>query len=194
MRTLRTTLRGAAVAAVAASLAAGAAVAALPATAAPSGTDEGRATAKTSVTTEGATSATGERKATKPKVKKPKKAAADPDFGPNVTFIDPSWSTDRINTFLDSVNDEEEMSLGRHQVFFEPGDGHRHRQPDRRVLRVDLGPRCAAGGRADQRRPARGARRRLPGAAVGVRRPRLAEPLLAVDVEHGDQPDPAPRR
>jgi hypothetical protein len=121
MRTLRTTLRGAAVAAVAASLAAGAAVAALPATAAPSATDAGRAMAKSSVAKPGATSEAKEQKAKKPKVKKPKKAAADPDFGPNVTFIDPSWTTDRINTFLDSVNDEAEMSLGRHQVFFEPG-------------------------------------------------------------------------
>ncbi|PZR54283.1 adenylyl cyclase [Xylanimonas oleitrophica] len=47
--------------------------------------------------------------------------AADPDFGPHVTFIDPSWSTDRINTFLDQVNDEPEFSQNRHQVFFEPG-------------------------------------------------------------------------
>lgn len=48
-------------------------------------------------------------------------AAADPDLGPNVTFIDPTWSTERINTFLDSVNDEAEFSQDRHQVFFEPG-------------------------------------------------------------------------
>ncbi len=47
--------------------------------------------------------------------------AGDPDFGPNVTFVDPSWSTDRINALLDSVNDEDEFSLNRHQVFFEPG-------------------------------------------------------------------------
>ena len=121
MRTLRTTLRGAAVAAVAASLAAGAAVAALPATAAPSATEAGRTMAKTSVAKADATSEAKEQKAKKPKVKKPKKASADPDFGPNVTFIDPTWTTDRINTFLDSVNDEAEMSQGRHQVFFEPG-------------------------------------------------------------------------
>ena len=48
-------------------------------------------------------------------------AAAEADFGPNVTFIDSSWSTERINEFLDSVNDEEEFSQDRHQVFFEPG-------------------------------------------------------------------------
>ncbi|WP_201850013.1 adenylyl cyclase [Myceligenerans indicum] len=48
-------------------------------------------------------------------------AAPDPDFGPNVTFVDESWSTDEINEFLDSVNDEEEFSQARHQVFFEPG-------------------------------------------------------------------------
>ncbi|GAB3164645.1 discoidin domain-containing protein [Myceligenerans halotolerans] len=48
-------------------------------------------------------------------------AAEDPDFGPNVTFIDETWSTDEINEFLDSVNDEAEFSQNRHQVFFEPG-------------------------------------------------------------------------
>ncbi len=47
--------------------------------------------------------------------------AADPDFGPNVTFIDETWSVDRINEFLETVNDEAEFSLDRHQVFFEPG-------------------------------------------------------------------------
>ncbi|MBE1875595.1 adenylyl cyclase [Myceligenerans pegani] len=47
--------------------------------------------------------------------------AGDPDFGPNVTFIDETWSTDEINEFLDSVNDEPEFSQDRHQVFFEPG-------------------------------------------------------------------------
>jgi hypothetical protein len=123
MRTLRTTLRGAAVAAVAASLAAGAAVAALPANAAPTATDEGRAMAKASMTEQDTTSKTEQKtkKPKKPKVKKPKKAAADPDFGANVTFIDETWSTDQINALLDSVNDEEEMSQDRHQVFFEPG-------------------------------------------------------------------------
>ncbi|WP_125774635.1 adenylyl cyclase [Antribacter gilvus] len=45
----------------------------------------------------------------------------DPDFGPNVTFIDETWSVDRINSFLDTLNDEAEFSLDRHQVFFEPG-------------------------------------------------------------------------
>ncbi len=110
MRTLRTTLRGAVVAAVAASLAAGAAVTALPATASPTATNEGRTMAKASAT-----------KPTKPKADKPKKAAADPDFGPNVTFIDETWSADRINQFLETVNDEAEFSLDRHQVYFEPG-------------------------------------------------------------------------
>ncbi|ACZ31682.1 adenylyl cyclase class-3/4/guanylyl cyclase [Xylanimonas cellulosilytica DSM 15894] len=47
--------------------------------------------------------------------------APDPNFGPNVTFIDPSWTTDEINALLDSINDEDEFSLNRHQVFFEPG-------------------------------------------------------------------------
>ncbi|WP_425956232.1 adenylyl cyclase [Xylanimonas sp. McL0601] len=45
----------------------------------------------------------------------------DPDFGPNVTFVDPSWTTDEINALLTSVNDEAEFSQNRHQVFFEPG-------------------------------------------------------------------------
>lgn len=117
MRTLRTTLRGAAVAAVAASLAAGAAVTALSATAAPAATDESRAMAKTTMAKTGQdTTSKSEHKS-----KKPKKAAADPNFGSNVTFIDETWTTDEINAFLDTVNDEEEMGQGRHQVFFEPG-------------------------------------------------------------------------
>ncbi|MFI9486804.1 hypothetical protein ACIG47_10465 [Promicromonospora sp. NPDC052451] len=126
MRTLRTTLRGAAVAAVAVSLAAGAAVTALPATATPAADGQGKALASASATKDTATARTApeaqgaQHGRHKPK-HKPKKAAADPDFGPNVTFIDPSWSTDRINEFLDSVNDEAEFSLDRHQVFFEPG-------------------------------------------------------------------------
>ena len=45
----------------------------------------------------------------------------DPDFGPNVTFVDPSWTTDQINALLTSVNDEDEFSQNRHQIFFEPG-------------------------------------------------------------------------
>jgi hypothetical protein len=45
----------------------------------------------------------------------------DPDFGPNVTFVDPTWTTDQINALLDSINDEGEFSQNRHQVFFEPG-------------------------------------------------------------------------
>lgn len=115
MRTLRTTLRGAAVAAVAASLAAGAAVTALPATATPTAANEGRTMAKASATKP------TKPEAHNPKAHKPKKAAADPDFGPNVTFIDETWSVDRINQFLETVNDEAEFSLDRHQVYFEPG-------------------------------------------------------------------------
>src|SRR5690606_37270746 len=60
----------------------------------------------------------------KPRPGKPGKdapTAADPDFGPNVTFIDETWTTDQINAFLDTVDDEAEFSLDRHQVFFEPG-------------------------------------------------------------------------
>jgi hypothetical protein len=48
-------------------------------------------------------------------------AAKDPDLGPNVTFIDQSWSVDQINAFLATLNDEPEFSRNRHQVFFEPG-------------------------------------------------------------------------
>ncbi|WP_369369702.1 adenylyl cyclase [Promicromonospora sp. Populi] len=118
MRTLRTTLRGAAVAAVAASLAAGAAVTALPATAAPTATVEGRVMAKASPTKSDAAQAATSNKNPN---QSPRKAAVDPDFGPNVTFINPTWTTDRINQFLDTVNDEAEFSLDRHQVFFEPG-------------------------------------------------------------------------
>ncbi|WP_242496381.1 hypothetical protein [Xylanimonas protaetiae] len=47
--------------------------------------------------------------------------SGDPDFGPNVTFVDPSWTTEQINALLDSINDEGEFSQNRHQVFFEPG-------------------------------------------------------------------------
>ncbi|WP_241744242.1 adenylyl cyclase [Cellulosimicrobium arenosum] len=51
----------------------------------------------------------------------PATAATDPDLGPNVTFIDESWSVDEINTYLASINDEAEFSQDRHAVFFEPG-------------------------------------------------------------------------
>lgn len=122
MRTLRTTLRGAAVAAVAASLAAGAAV---TATATPAADGQGKALAPAASAKDTAAQGTAkplDQYKIKQKGKhKPKKGAADPDFGPNVTFIDPSWTTDRINQLLDSVNDEAEFSLDRHQVFFEPG-------------------------------------------------------------------------
>jgi hypothetical protein len=47
--------------------------------------------------------------------------ATDPDLGPNVVFIDDSWSVDQINTYLASINDEAEFSQNRHAVFFEPG-------------------------------------------------------------------------
>ena len=47
--------------------------------------------------------------------------ATDPDLGPNVVFIDDSWSVDQINTYLASINDEAEFSQDRHAVFFEPG-------------------------------------------------------------------------
>ena len=65
-----------------------------------------------------ATQKAADRKASNPRIVK---EAADPDFGPNVTFIDETWSADRINELLETVNDEEEFSLDRHQVFFEPG-------------------------------------------------------------------------
>ncbi|HEV6953883.1 MAG TPA: adenylyl cyclase [Promicromonospora sp.] len=125
--TLRTTLRGAAVAAVAASLAAGTAVTALPATAAP-GDGPGRAMAAHPGQHAGKHKPAGPGKHKprpgKPRPGKPGKdapTAADPDFGPNVTFIDETWTTDQINAFLDTVDDEAEFSLDRHQVFFEPG-------------------------------------------------------------------------
>jgi hypothetical protein len=51
--------------------------------------------------------------------------AGTPDFGPNVTIIDPSMSTDDIQATLDAlaaaqVNDE--MGSNRHSVLFLPGD------------------------------------------------------------------------
>ena len=51
--------------------------------------------------------------------------AGSPDFGPNVTIIDPSMSTADIQAILDAlaaaqVNDE--MGSNRHSVLFLPGD------------------------------------------------------------------------
>ena len=45
----------------------------------------------------------------------------DPDFGPNVTIIDPSMSVDDINAALAAAANEPEFSTGRHAVFFKPG-------------------------------------------------------------------------
>ena len=47
--------------------------------------------------------------------------AAEPDFGPNVTIFDESWSVDDINAALVAASQEEEFSLDRHQFFFAPG-------------------------------------------------------------------------
>ena len=48
-------------------------------------------------------------------------AAAEPDFGPNVTVFDDTWSVDDINAALMAASQEEEFSLARHQFFFKPG-------------------------------------------------------------------------
>jgi hypothetical protein len=48
-------------------------------------------------------------------------AAAEPDFGPNVTIFDESMSTDEINATLLELSREPEFSLERHAVFFKPG-------------------------------------------------------------------------
>ncbi|MEJ3405240.1 adenylyl cyclase [Rathayibacter sp. YIM 133350] len=47
--------------------------------------------------------------------------AASPDFGPNVTVFDPSWSTDDINAAFLAASHESEFSLNRHAFFFKPG-------------------------------------------------------------------------
>ncbi len=48
-------------------------------------------------------------------------AAAEPDFGPNVTIFDSTMSVDDINATLASLANEPEFSQNRHAVFFEPG-------------------------------------------------------------------------
>ncbi|WP_205649403.1 adenylyl cyclase [Agromyces sp. LHK192] len=47
--------------------------------------------------------------------------AAEPDFGPNVTIIDESWSVEQVNAVLQAASHEAEFSLNRHQFFFKPG-------------------------------------------------------------------------
>ena len=44
-----------------------------------------------------------------------------PDFGPNVTVFDPSWSTDDINAAFVAASHESEFSQNRHAFFFKPG-------------------------------------------------------------------------
>ncbi|WP_200919365.1 OmpL47-type beta-barrel domain-containing protein [Curtobacterium sp. Leaf261] len=46
---------------------------------------------------------------------------ADPSTWPNVSVLDPSMSTDAINTTLAAASGETEFSMGRHAVFFKPG-------------------------------------------------------------------------
>lgn len=47
--------------------------------------------------------------------------AAEPDFGPNVTIFDESWTADQISAALQAASTEAEFSLDRHQFFFKPG-------------------------------------------------------------------------
>ncbi|WP_395244718.1 adenylyl cyclase [Agromyces sp. MMS24-K17] len=47
--------------------------------------------------------------------------AAEPDFGPNVTIFDSSWTADQISAALQAASNEAEFSLNRHQFFFKPG-------------------------------------------------------------------------
>ncbi|WP_216648788.1 adenylyl cyclase [Agromyces agglutinans] len=51
----------------------------------------------------------------------PALAAGEPDFGPNVTIFDESWSVDDINAALMGASQEAEFSQNRHQFFFAPG-------------------------------------------------------------------------
>jgi hypothetical protein len=44
-----------------------------------------------------------------------------PDFGPDVTIVDPSWSVSDINTALAAAGGESEFSTNRHAVLFLPG-------------------------------------------------------------------------
>jgi len=46
---------------------------------------------------------------------------ANPGFGPNVTIIDPSWTTQQINQALAAAGGESEFSTNRHAVLFLPG-------------------------------------------------------------------------
>jgi hypothetical protein len=48
-------------------------------------------------------------------------SATDPDFGPNVTILDPSMSTDQVNAALAAASGESEFSTNRHAVLFKPG-------------------------------------------------------------------------
>ncbi|WP_344791476.1 adenylyl cyclase [Gryllotalpicola daejeonensis] len=45
----------------------------------------------------------------------------EPDFGPNVTIVDPSWSVADINKALAAAGGESEFSTNRHAVLFQPG-------------------------------------------------------------------------
>jgi hypothetical protein len=44
-----------------------------------------------------------------------------PDFGPDVTIVDPSWSVADINKALAAAGGESEFSTNRHAVLFQPG-------------------------------------------------------------------------
>jgi hypothetical protein len=46
---------------------------------------------------------------------------ANPDFGPNVTVFDTSWTVDDINAALAAGSHEAEFSQNRHAYFFLPG-------------------------------------------------------------------------
>jgi hypothetical protein len=45
----------------------------------------------------------------------------NPDFGPNVTTLDPSMSTDSINAALAAAGNESQFATGRHAILFKPG-------------------------------------------------------------------------
>ncbi|WP_202107084.1 adenylyl cyclase [Agromyces seonyuensis] len=51
----------------------------------------------------------------------PAAAAEEPDFGPNVTIFDDTWTADQISAALMAASTEAEFSLNRHQFFFKPG-------------------------------------------------------------------------
>ncbi|MEV4515528.1 adenylyl cyclase [Dactylosporangium sp. NPDC049525] len=48
-------------------------------------------------------------------------APGDPDFGPNVTILDPGMSADAINAILAAASGESEFSTARKAIFFKPG-------------------------------------------------------------------------